>query len=205
MGTRLETCVVKNSKDTNARAFLRLPFDIYKGNNNWVPWFDNDIRIIMDKKHPYFEHSFADFFVVKRGLETVGRITLLENTRYNREHGTKTAHFYFWDLYEDKDTADRLFEIAFDWAKKRNLSSVAGPLLFGGYTGSGILVDGFRHRCAMNMMNYNHPYYKDFLEGAGFTKMLDLHSSSLEPDKFQLPDRMRKVAEIVLKRGHFKV
>ena len=91
------------------------------------------------------------------------------------------------------------------WAAERSLSAVVGPILSGGTGGAGILVEGFDHLPAMTMMRYNPPYYQTRLEGAGFDKMVDLHSFSVDPASFALPERVNRLAELVLQRGRFSV
>ena len=65
--------------------------------------------------------------------------------------------------------------------------------------------EGFEHRAAMTMMPYNYPYYARLLESLGFRKHVDLFSMDLPPAGFQLPERVRAVAEKVLARGRFRV
>ncbi len=111
----------------------------------------------------------------------------------------------FFDSYEDSWIARALFDTAIDWAKRRGLGLILGPMGFGGATGGGALIDGFEHRAAMTMMTYNHPYYAGLLAGVGFEKHLDLYSALIDAERFHLPDRVRRVAERVLTRGNFKV
>ena len=76
--------VIIEQIDTTSRAevdeFIRFPFRLYKGVPQWVPPFISDVRTMLDKhKHPFYEHSEADFFIAKRGKEVVGRIAALHN------------------------------------------------------------------------------------------------------------------------------
>lgn len=54
-------------------------------------------------------------------------------------------------------------------------------------------------------MNYNYPYYRELVENLGFTKIVDFVSSYMQPEKFRLPEKVRKASEIAQKRGTFKV
>ena len=135
----------------------------------------------------------------------MGRIAVFENTRYNEQHDLRSAHFYFLDFEEQSEVPGALLSAAMEWARKRDLDQLIGPLCFGGSTGGGILIKGFEHRAAMTMMAYNFRYYKKMLEASGLRKKLDLHSAYLEAERFELPERVRVVAERVLKRGRFKV
>ncbi len=210
------------------RAFIALPFSLYNGNPRWVPWFNVDMRRILRRKHPFFRHSEGTFFLAlsdsasadaknsitfrqtvdpENGASgfVVGRVCVVENTRYNEEHGTRTAHFYFLDAVPDMAVFRALLDAAADWSRQRGLSELAGPMLFGGATGSGILIQGFDHRSAMTMMNYNHDYYAPAVEEAGFRKLIDFYSFKLDPGTFRLDPRVSSVAQKVLARGRFRV
>jgi GNAT superfamily N-acetyltransferase len=157
------------------------------------------------EKHPYYEHSDAEFFIAERDGEAVGRIAALENKPFNQYHATKDAEFYLFECVNDQQVADALFNTVFEWAKERGLTKVVGPKGFGPLDGYGIQIEGFEHRQMMNMMNYNYPYYRDLVENLGFTKVVDFVSSYVNPEEFNLPPKVRKAAEIAKKRGTFRV
>ncbi len=46
------------------------------------------------KKHPYYDHSDAEFFYAEKNGKIVGRIAALENKPFNKYHDTKDAEFY---------------------------------------------------------------------------------------------------------------
>jgi hypothetical protein len=77
----------------------------------------------------------------------------------------------------------------------RGCDAVVGPMLTGGASGAGILVEGFEQQPAMTMMRYNYPYYRTLLESYGFKKYVDLHSFSVPPEHFVLPERISRLAE----------
>jgi hypothetical protein len=197
--------VEKVSTARGVREFIELPHRLYRGTPQWVPWFRTDLRRILSRRHPFFEHSRAEFFLARRGRRVVGRIAAMENTRYNAHQKSKCAHFYFFDAEDDGEAAAGLFGAVFSWAREHGLDTVIGPFGLGGSTGNGILVDGFEHPAAMNMMNWNPPYYARLLEGLGFAKYFELYSAHLDTATFRLPDRVRSVADHVIARGRFTV
>ncbi len=205
MSSGIEILPVRRARSREGREFIALPFSLYAGNRCWVPWFSADLRQLIDRRHPFFEHSGGEFLLARRQGRPCGRIAVLENRRYNEAHGIRSAHFYFFDAANDREVASALFTAAFDWARARGLDQVIGPLGIGGTSGGGILVEGFDARAAMTMMAYNHAYYRELVEAAGFTKLLDLNSFYLDADTFRLPDKVRSIAEKVLARGSFKV
>jgi hypothetical protein len=156
-------------------------------------------------KHPYYEHSDAEFFVAKRDGKIVGRIALLENKPFNTYHDTRKANFYLFDCIDDQETANRLFDAAFDWSRKRNLDLLIGPKGFSLFDGYGIQIEGHQYRQMMTMMNYNYPYYSTLLENIGFGKEVDFVSCHLPMDSFQIPEKIREIAVRVKERGKFQV
>ncbi len=187
-----------------AREFVDFPHRLFGGNPQWVPPFRRDVRAALDHRGPFFEAAAAAYFVARRGRETVGTIAAFDNRRYNEYHGTRRGHFHFFDCRDDPGAAAALFDAAFAWLRGRGLASVRGPVGFG-MMGTGILVEGFEHRAAMTMMSWNPPYYRSLLEAAGFANYEDLYSAYLDARTFRLPEKVRRVAEIALKRGAFSV
>jgi hypothetical protein len=187
--------------------FIEFHYKLYRGTPQWVPPFYDDIRTMLNpNKHPYYEHSDAEFFVAKNDSgEVVGRIGLLENKAFNRYHDCRKANFYLFDVVNDQAVANCLFDTAFDWCKKRSLDTLVGPKGFSLFDGYGIQIEGNDHRQMMNMMNYNFPYYRDLLEKIGFDKEVDFVSCYLPIEKFQIPEKIREVARRVEERGKFKI
>jgi len=195
---------VKSKAEVNR--FVQIQFDLYKGHPQWVPPFIADIKNMMNpEKHPYYEHSEAEFFIAEKDGKGVGKIAALENKPFNDYHNVKDAEFYLFDCVNDQEVANALFETVFDWARARGLNKLVGPKGFGVLDGYGIQIEGFEHRQMMNMMNYNYPYYRDLVENLGFTKVVDFVSSYINPQEFRCPPKVRKAAQIAKKRGSFSV
>ena len=191
---------------SQVRRFIRIPFKLYEGNPQWVPPLDIDSKIFLNHdKHPFYEHSEADFFIAVKDGNDVGRICALVNHPYNNYHDKKQALFYFFDSVEDFEVATRLFDRVFEWAHQRGLTELVGPKGMGPLDGYGLLIDGFEHRQMMTMMNYNYPYYPKFIEQIGFQKEVDFVSCYLHSDKFHLDERIHRIADRVIKRGSLGV
>ena len=190
----------------HTRRFIELPFRLYKDHPQWVPPIVDDVTLMLNRqKHPFYEHSDADFFIAEREGRVVGRIAALENKPYNQYHQTQQAQFYLFDGENDPEIAAALFQRVFEWARARGLNRVVGPKGFGPLDGYGILVEGFEHRQMMTMMNYNFDYYPKLLEGLGFEKEVDFVSCYLGADAFHLPERIHSIAERIQRRGTLKV
>ncbi len=186
--------------------FVMLPFRLYKDCPQWVPPFINDIKLMLNKKkHPFYELNDADFFAVYRDGKMVGRIAAMENRSFNEYHKCKKAQFYLFDIENDQEAADALFERVIEWVRGRGLDTIVGPKGFSAFDGYGILVEGFEERQMMIMMNYNYEYYATLLEKIGFEKEVDFVSCFLESKNFSLPEKAKEIARRVRERGSFKV
>ncbi len=191
---------------SQVRRFIDLPFRLYKDHPQWVPPIRADMFDTLNRdKHPFYEHSTADFFIAVRDGEDIGRITAIENRNYNNYHGTNHGQFYFFDCEDDSEAAGALFGRLFEWARQRGLESVIGPKGFSVFDGYGMLQKGFEHRQMMNMMNYNYPYYLRLAEESGFEKEVDFVSEYAEVKDFELPERVHRIAERVKRRQNLRV
>jgi len=196
--------------DTNNKAqvkrFVRIPYRLYRDQPHWVPPLFVDAEMQLNKaKHPFYEHSEADFFIALRDGKEVGRIAALVNRRYNEYHHARTAQFYLFECEDDLEAASALFAAVLDWAKARDLDKIIGPKGFGVLDGYGLLVEGYENRQLMTMMNYNYPYYAKLVEAQGFEKEVDFVSCYLSTDTFRLPERIHSIADRVLQRGTLSV
>jgi len=195
---------VESSKGEAGTGFIRLPFSLYRGCSSWVPPFRKDTARILDKNHPFFDHSDGAFFVVMDGNRPVGRIGLFENRRFNEKHSCNAATFFFFESVHDREISHALFKTAFEWARDRGLNQIIGPMFSPGVGGNGLLIDGFENRAAMTMASYNHPYYQELVEAEDFTKRRDYFSACLD-GSFVMPEKIMRAAEITRKRGKFEV
>lgn len=191
-----------NKKDT--AQFINFPFALYKDCAEWVPPLRSEISLVMNrKKHPFYRHSVADFFVVESEKDTLARVAVLNNEHYNRHHDSRTAFFYYFDSVNDPQAVQALFEAVFSWAREHDLHLVAGPRGFLRSNGIGLLVEGFEFLPAMGIP-YNFPYYQTLIENVGFEKQTDYLSGYLDRTQ-QLPQRMFEAAERIKERGNFWV
>lgn len=188
------------------RRFIALPYRLYAGHPQWVPPLLGDMELMLNRsKHPFYQHSDADFFLATRDGRDVGRIAALENKRYNDYHKTRQAQFYLFDCENDPETVAALFEQVVAWARARGLTRLVGPKGFGPLDGYGLLVEGFEHRQLMTMMNYNYDYYPKLVAALGFEKEVDFVSCYLSRDAFRLPERVHRIADRVQERGLLRV
>ncbi len=164
--------------DTNNKSqfkrFVQFYYSLYENCPQWVPPLFTDAYLPLNrKKHPFFSHSEADFFLAVQDGNVVGRISAAENKPFNAYHKTKDVQFYYFDCVDDLKIAEALFGAAFDWARARGLNKIIGPKGLSPFDGYGVLIEGFQYRQMMTMMNYNYEYYPKLIEALGFEKEVD--------------------------------
>ena len=197
---------IDTQSKSQVHRFVQMPNLLYSSNKNYVPPLNVDVEVKLNrKKHPFYEHSEADFFIALKDNDIVGRIAVLHNKPFNAYHRTKKGQFYLFDSINDQNVANALFERAFEWWRTRGLDTAIGPKGFGVMDGYGILTEGFEHRQIMNMMNYNNPYYPTLLEDIGFEKEVDFVSCYVNAQEFKLPERIHRIVERINQRGSLKV
>ncbi|MBV6396162.1 MAG: hypothetical protein HFACDABA_01755 [Anaerolineales bacterium] len=193
---------IDTSNKDQVRRFVEFPYRLYRDCAQWVPPLFVDAYLPLNrKKHPFFEHSEADFFLAVRDGEVVGRICGGINKPFNKYHGTKKAQFAFFESVDDPSVADALFASVLDWARARGMDTLIGPKGLSPFDGYGIQVQGFEQRQMMTMMNYNFDYYPKLVEALGFEKEVDFVSCYLPTESFKIPERVERIAKRVLERG----
>jgi hypothetical protein len=197
---------VDTSSKKQVKEFVNFPFKIYAGVKEWVPPILSDVRLMLNEnKHPFYEHSDAEFFTARSNGEILGRIALIENKPSNKFHQAKQAAFYLFESVDDNEVAKKIFDFSFDWVKKRGLNYFLGPKGLSSFDGYGFLVEGFDKRQMMTMMNYNLPNYPRFAEEAGFKKVVDWVSSYAHIPDFEIPEKISEIAKKVESKGKLQV
>jgi len=189
----------------DVRRFLDFPFQLYRDVPQWVPPFASDASRMLDRrKHPFYQHSDADFFLALKADRVVGRLAILENKRYNDFNQTRTALFYLFEAENDPAIARGLFDAAIEWARARGLTEINGPKGFTALDGMGLLVKGFEHRPALGIA-YNLDYYASLLESLDFEGTGDIVSGYLDAHNLHFPEKIHQVAELVQKRRGLRI
>lgn len=185
--------------------FVHLPFRIYNGDDNWVPFLLSERRKFLDPKHnPFFEHAEVALWLARRDGEVVGTISSHIDHLHNEVHNEKIGMFGFFEMVNDYAVAEALLSTARDWVRERGMSALRGPLSFSQNHECGLLIDGFDGPPVV-LMTYNPPYYVDLYERYGLTKAMDLYAyigdlAQFERDPNKLPVKLVRVSEKAKKR-----
>jgi hypothetical protein len=200
----LQLLEVNTSDRRQVKQFLDLPFAIYRDIPQWVPPLSIDAaRPLNRRRHPFYKHSAAAFYLAVNDGRTVGRIAVLDNRNYNAFNHERTAFFNLFECEDDLAASGLLFEAAFAWARGRGLDKVVGPKGFTALDGMGLLVRGFEHRPAFGIA-YNPAYYPKLVEAAGFHGTGDVVSGCLDASMV-FPEKIDQLAEIVQRRRGLSV
>lgn len=182
------------------RAFVGLPYRLYRDDPVWVPPVRMAERALMDRrKNPFFEHGAVEHFLARRGTRVVGRIAAIENRRHNEFHEDRIGFFGFFDVEPDPEAARALLLAADAWIADRGLGPLRGPVSYSTNDMCGVLVEGFDEPPTL-LMPYNRPDYEALITGAGLVKakdLLALHASAYQP----VPERWQRVIDRRMARG----
>jgi 8-amino-7-oxononanoate synthase len=124
--------------------FMRLVWDLYKGVPDWTPPLEMDrMRLIDEKRNPFYKHAEAKFFIAEDGGKEVGRIAAIINKSHNELYNDKVGFFGFFESVNNQEVANALLDTAKDWLKSKGMTAIRGPISPSINDEVGMLVDGF--------------------------------------------------------------
>ncbi|MFC2137142.1 hypothetical protein ACFLTE_03100 [Bacteroidota bacterium] len=176
--------------------FILLPAKIHKNHKNWVPPIYMDDRLFFNfKKNKSFSYCDTILLLALKGKNVVGRIMGIINHRYNDAHDDKDGRFGFMETYEDPEVANLLMNTLENWAIKKGMKRIVGPLGFSDKDPQGMLIQGFDETMVI-ATNCNFPYQVRLIEDIGFKKKTDLVVY-----KLNIPDEVPEIYKKVYERG----
>ncbi len=157
--------------------FIKLPWQLYKGNKYWVPPLIFDVRNNLNtRKNPFYKHAEIELFLAEKDDgKLVGRIAAIKNDNHNEFHEDKAGFFGFFESINDRDVSDLLLDTACEWCKNKGLDTVIGPVNPSTNDECALLIDGFDSSPVL-LTTYNPPYYQELIESFGFEKGNDLYA-----------------------------
>src|SRR4030042_6179369 len=88
--------------DAARRAFLALPYQLYRGDGNWIPRLWPEQVAWLRRQNPFFEQGDADWFVARRDGRVVGTIGVALDHAANRVHDRRWGIFGFLEFMDDE-------------------------------------------------------------------------------------------------------
>ena len=197
--------IIRVTTARDRERFIALPKKIYKDDPNWTVQFDFQIREKLNrKKNPFFLHGWAQEFIAIEGGETVGRILVSDDDRFNSENKCNVGMFGFFESINDQNVANALLnEGARVLKEERKRDSFFGPVEFSTNYEYALLVEGFDSPPKV-MMTYNPKYYQTLFETWGLEKNRDLFSWYFDRSAL-FADNWRPITERLRNRYGFSV
>ena len=186
------------------RAFIDLPYRLYRNHPHFVPPLRRERRDLFDRaRHPFFRHAEGAFFLARRNGQPVGRIEAIANHAHNQFHEDRVGFFGAFESEDDRAVSDALLERAARWLGERGLQVMRGPVTHSTNEETGLLIEGFDEP-PMIGMPYNPPYYAALLEAFGLTKAKDVYGWEVRAEQ-TIPEKIHRVADIVRKHTNVVV
>jgi hypothetical protein len=190
------------------KAFVDLPFRLYKDNPNWVPPLkDEAMGLITPGKNPFFEHAVAQLFLAERDGKVVGRISASIDHMWtpmpaDKGGGADSGNWGYLDA-DDKAVADLLIVAAEDWLRAKGVKRSIGPISMSIWEEPGLLIKGHDHPPTV-MMGYDDARYEAWVESWGYRKAKDLHTWDLDITK-EFPPLIGRIVSASEKNPRIRV
>ena len=191
-------------------AFVKFPWQVYKGDKNWVPPLISDQMEYLDAhKNKFFAQAEIALLAAYQGGKIVGTIAPFINHYAIGHTGEQAGGFGFFEVLPDYEVAKALFDAACDWQRKRKMPLMRGPTNFTDSDTPGILIGGAD--CPPVMMEaHSPPYYRDFFERYGFDKDHDLFAwrafrEQIGDELQKIPADLAHVADMARKKANVTI
>jgi hypothetical protein len=185
-------------------AFLKVPFEIYAADKNWVaPLFLERLEHLDPKKNPYFEHAEAQLFIAEKNGKPVGRISAQIDRLHLERYNDACGQFGFIEASDDAHVFAALITTAKDWLRAKGMKKMRGPFSFSINDESGLLIDGF-DTPPNSFMGHAHPYYQKRMEQEGLHKAKDLHAY-IRDMRLPLPAVLERIYQRGNASGHVTI
>lgn len=200
MTLKVAGVVTKADRD----AFLRVPYQVFARDPNWVAQLDLERKEHLDPaKNPYFQHSEVQLFVAYDNGRPVGRVSAQRDRLRLERHPDANGQFGFLDAIDDPKIFAALLATAEDWLRGKGLKSAHGPFNFSINDEMGLLVSGFDTPPSM-MMGHALPYYAGHLESLGYAKAKDVLAYDYDGLK-PLPRAMQAMVDRIKSAGDLTI
>lgn len=181
--------IVPVSTSKQQKQFLNLPWELYRGDPNWITRLRSTERELVGfKKHPFHEVNEVQAFLALRDNRPVGRILAILNRGHVQSYDENLGFFGFFESIDDQSVGDGLLNAARDWLAERGMEAVRGPVNPSLNYDCGLLIEGFDTPPTF-MMTYNPPYYARLIETYGFVKSQDMFAYSADVDMLETVDK----------------
>jgi hypothetical protein len=186
--------------------FIKLPWQIYKHDANWVPPLLIERKAFLDpNKNPFFKNAQVKLFMAyNEEGKPLGRIAGIISENHLKIHNDGAGFFGLFECVNNQQIANLLFGEAASFLHARGMRIMRGPMSMNINDEVGLLISGFDLPPVI-MMPYNLPYYETLTETFGFKKEIDWYAYYRDDPERTVPERLRKGAELAKKRYKFTI
>lgn len=189
---------------SNLKKFTQFQIDLYKDNPYFVPpLVSDDLGTLSPKVNPAFDFCEGVYYMAYKNDKPVGRIAGIINRQVNEKSGGATARFGFIDFIDDEEVSKALIGAVEEWARKKGMKKIIGPMGFTDMDHEGMLVSGFEELGTMATI-YNYDYYPRHLEKLGYEKETDWVEFLMEVPE-GIPEKYDRIANIVKQKYGLRV
>ncbi len=197
--------IKKVETKSELKKFIRFNYELYKDNKYSVPDIYEDMLNTFSDKNAAMEFCEAVYFLAYKDEKVVGRVAGIINRKANTTWKLNSVRFGWIDFIDDKEVSRALLEAVEEWGRAKGMTEIQGPLGFTDMDAEGMLIEGFEELGTMATI-YNYPYYPKHMEALGYEKDADwIEMLITVPRETGLPDRLKRVAEIVMQKFNLKI
>ena len=188
------------------KAFIQLHYDLYKGNQYDAPnLYSDELHTLSKDKNAAFEFCEAEYFLAYKDGEVVGRIAGIINHRANEAWNRNSVRFGWIDFIDDPEVSKALLDAVMQWGREKGMTEIVGPLGFTDMDPEGMLIEGFDQLGTMATI-YNYDYYPRHMEQmGGWEKDNDYVEFKVFVPKEGMPEKLKKISELVMKRYNLHI
>ncbi|MDI7275124.1 MAG: hypothetical protein QME94_04015 [Anaerolineae bacterium] len=203
MTTCIDVRLVKTRSDLST--FVRFPWQIYRGDRNWVPPLISEREAYLTPgRNPSLRGADLALFLAQRRGRTLGTVAAFAGQRLGEQPADEVASFGFFETVDDLAVARALLDAARAWARERGKRTLRGPYNLTDMECPGVLIEGADCPPVM-LAAHTPPYYATLLEQYGMEKYDDLYA--WRAFRRQIGDGLERVPEEIMRaaqvaRGH---
>jgi GNAT superfamily N-acetyltransferase len=182
------------------KQFIRLPYRLHRSLSNWIPPLYLDQKnIFHPKTNRLLQHCEYQLFLLRQGIDWIGRIAVYINREANRYRNERIGYFGHYECTDDFDSSRLLLGQAESWLQERGMVSMRGPWNFVSQD-MGLICEGYQVPPVI-LSSHNPPYYNEQMKAGGMHKVKDLLVYACDTaGGYRIPQRFVNFSEGIAKR-----
>ncbi len=187
------------------KAFIRLPYRIYRDDPVWVPPLYSEVESQFNpRRNPTLDHCRWRLYLLEDAGRPVGRIAAFLDTLANDYWKKPVGLFGYYECPPDEACSRLLLDTAAGWLQEAGADCIRGPWSFVSQEW-GSVVEGFTPSPVV-MSPYNPPFYNDQYRAWGLEKVKDLLVYYVDyAEGYQIPDRILTLTDRVARHNGIRL